>query len=173
MKNYFVRLSNQHERISKIALIIVTVLMIVIALPKETQFNYTFQKGKPWAFENLMAPFDFAINKTEAELNEEKASVMKNSHPFYRFDDKLSEQKIYLFKNELSDVWNKRFRTSAKNYKEIEQQDKLKQVQETIGVQVLKMIYDKGIILINDKTKNINPDGIITIVKIILLKNII
>ena len=27
------------------------------------------------------------------------------------------------------------------------------------------MIYDKGIILINDKTKNINPDGIITIVK--------
>lgn len=165
MKNYFVRLSNQHERISKIALIIVTVLMIVIALPKETQFNYTFQKGKPWAFENLMAPFDFAINKTEAELNEEKASVMKNSHPFYRFDDKLSEQKIYLFKNELSDVWNKRFRTSAKNYKEIEQQDKLKQVQETIGVQVLKMIYDKGIILINDKTKNINPDGIITIVK--------
>ncbi len=139
--------------------------MIVIALPKETQFNYTFQKGKPWAFENLMAPFDFAINKTEAELNEEKASVMKNSHPFYRFDDKLSEQKIYLFKNELSDVWNKRFRTSAKNYKEIEQQDKLKQVQETIGVQVLKMIYDKGIILINDKTKNINPDGIITIVK--------
>ncbi|MBL0032380.1 MAG: HDIG domain-containing protein [Bacteroidetes bacterium] len=165
MKNYFVRLSNQHERISKIALIIVTVLMIVIALPKETQFNYTFQKGKPWAFENLMAPFDFAINKTEAELNEEKASVMKNSHPFYRFDDKLSEQKIYLFKNELSDVWNKRFRTSAKNYKEIEQQNKLKQVQETIGVQVLKMIYDKGIILINDKTKNINPDGIITIVK--------
>ncbi|MFZ7116022.1 MAG: HD family phosphohydrolase [Bacteroidota bacterium] len=165
MKNYFVRLSNQHESISKIVLIIVTVVMIVIALPKETQFNYTYQKGKPWAFENLMAPFDFAINKTEAELNEEKATVMKNSHPFYRFDDKLSEQKVYLFKNELSDVWNKRFRSSAQNYKEIEQQEKLKQVQETIGVQILKMIYDKGIILINDKTKNNNPDGIITIVK--------
>jgi putative nucleotidyltransferase with HDIG domain len=165
MKNYFVRLSNQHESISKIVLIVITVLMIVIALPKETQFNYTFHKGKPWAFENLMAPFDFAINKTEAELNEERASVMKNSHPFYRFDEKLSEQKIYLFKNELADVWNKRFRGSAKNYKEIEQQEKLKQVQETIGVQILKMIYEKGIILINDKTKNINPDGIITIVK--------
>ncbi len=165
MKNYFVRLSNQHENISKIVLIVITVLLIVIALPKETQFNYTFQKGKPWAFENLMAPFDFAINKTEAELNEEKATVMKNSHPFYRFDDKLSEQKIYLFKNELSDVWNKRFRSSAKNYKEIEQQEKLQKVQETIGVQILKVIYDKGIILINDKTKSNNPDGIITIVK--------
>ncbi|MBP9791349.1 MAG: HDIG domain-containing protein [Bacteroidia bacterium] len=165
MKNYFVRLSNQHENISKIVLIVITVLLIVIALPKETQFNYTFQKGKPWAFENLMAPFDFAINKTEAELNEEKATVMKNSHPFYRFDEKLAEQKIYLFKNELADVWNKRFRSAAKNYKEIEQQEKLQQVQETIGVQILKVIYEKGIILINDKTKSNNPDGIITIVK--------
>ncbi|MBP6532739.1 MAG: HDIG domain-containing protein [Bacteroidia bacterium] len=165
MKNYFVRLSNQHENISKIVLIVITVLLIVIALPKETQFNYTFQKGKPWAFENLMAPFDFAINKTEAELNEEKATVMKNSHPFYRFNEKLAEQKIYLFKNELADVWNKRFRSAAKNYKEIEQQEKLQQVQETIGVQILKVIYEKGIILINDKTKSNNPDGIITIVK--------
>jgi len=112
-----------------------------------------------------MAPFDFAINKTEAELNEEKATVMKNSHPFYRFNEKLAEQKIYLFKNELADVWNKRFRSAAKNYKEIEQQEKLQQVQETIGVQILKVIYEKGIILINDKTKSNNPDGIITIVK--------
>ena len=165
MKNYFVRLSNQHENISKIVLIVITVLLIVIALPKETQFNYTFQKGKPWAFENLMAPFDFAINKTEAELNEEKATVMKNSHPFYRFDEKLAEQKIYLFKNELADVWNKRFRSAAKNYKEIEQLEKLQQIHETIGVQILKVIYEKGIILINDKTKSNNPDGIITIVK--------
>ena len=141
MKNYFVRLSNQHENISKIVLIVITVLLIV------------------------MAPFDFAINKTEAELNEEKATVMKNSHPFYRFDEKLAEQKIYLFKNELADVWNKRFRSAAKNYKEIEQQEKLQQVQETIGVQILKVIYEKGIILINDKTKSNNPDGIITIVK--------
>lgn len=165
MKNYFVRLSNQHESISRIILILITVILIVIALPKETQFNYTFQKGKPWAFENLMAPFDFAINKTEAELNEEKAAVMKNSHPFYRFDDKLAEQKIYLFKNELTDVWNKRFKSTSKNPRELDQQEKLRQVQETIGVQILKMIYDRGIILINDKTKSNNPDGIITIVK--------
>ena len=77
MKNYFIRLSNQHETISKYILIFLTISLIVIALPKETQFNYTFRKGKPWAFDNLLAPFDFAINKTEAELNEEKAGIMK------------------------------------------------------------------------------------------------
>lgn len=165
MKNYFIRLSNQHENISKIVLIFISVLLIVIALPKETQFNYTFDKGKPWAFENMIAPFDFAIHKTEAELNEEKAAVMKNSHPFYRFNDKLGEQKIYLFKNELKDVWNKRFSNSVKNYKEVEQQDKLRMVQETIGAQILKVVNEKGIILINDKTSSNNPDGIITIIR--------
>ncbi len=165
MKNYFTRLSNQHERISRFALVLLAILLIVIALPKETQFNYTYQKGKPWAFDNLMAPFDFAINKTEAELNEERAEVMKSSHPFYRFDEKLISQKTYLFKNELSDVWNKRFSSPTKDNKELERLQKQKLLQETIGLQILKVIYDRGIILINDKTIANNPDGIITIVK--------
>ena len=43
MKNYFIRLSNQHEIISKFILIFVTIFLIVLSLPKETQFNYTFQ----------------------------------------------------------------------------------------------------------------------------------
>lgn len=165
MKNYFIRLSNQHEGISRFFLILLTILLIVVALPKETQFNYTYQKGKPWAFENLMAPFDFAINKTEAELNEEKAGVMKNSHPFYRYDDKLVEQKVYQFKNELSDVWNKRFVTSSSNDKERDRLDKSKVVQETIGVQILHVVYERGIILINDKTLANSPDGILTIIR--------
>jgi hypothetical protein len=165
MKNYFIRLSNQHEGISRFFLILLTILLIVVALPKETQFNYTYQKGKPWAFENLMAPFDFAINKTEAELNEEKAAVMKNSHPFYRYDDKLVEQKVYQFKNELSDVWNKRFVSTSSNDKERERLDKSKVVQETIGVQILHVVYERGIILINDKTLANSPDGILTIIR--------
>ena len=114
MKNYFIRLSNQHETISKYILIFVTIILIVIALPKETQFNYTFQKGKPWAFDNLLAPFDFAINKTESELNEEKASIMKNTHPFYRFDLQTAQEKENTFKNELSEVWNGRRLSSSR-----------------------------------------------------------
>src|SRR3954471_22123401 len=100
MKKYFIRLSDRHESISRFILIFLTIILIVIALPKETQFNYTYQKGKPWAYDNLLAPFDFAINKTETELNEEKAAVMKNSHPFYRFDEHIADQKKKSFENE-------------------------------------------------------------------------
>lgn len=165
MRSYFIRLSNQHETISKYILIFVTIFLIVITLPKETQFNYTFQKGKPWAFDNLLAPFDFAINKTEGELNEEKAGIMKNAHPFYRFDEQTSNQKINSFQNELSEVWKKKYVAESVNPKERDQLTKLKQVQSAIGLQILKMVYDRGIILINDQSIGNNPDDIVTIVR--------
>ena len=165
MKSYFIRLSNQHELISKYILIFVTIALIVIALPKETQFNYTFQKGKPWAFDNLLAPFDFAINKTESELNEEKAGIMKNVHPFYKFDEQVFSQKINNFQNELSEVWRKKYENEATLPVENEKLTKLKQAQSVLGVQILKMVYDRGIILIDDQSIGNNPDGIITVVR--------
>ena len=146
-------------------MIFLTIIVIVIALPKETQFNYSYQKGKPWAFDNLLAPFDFAINKTEGELNEEKASVMKNAHPFYKFDDRLVEQKIRLFQNELNDVWNKKFSNQNNDQRSQDQLKKLKQAQSSIGEQILRMTYQRGIILINDQSIGNNPDGIITVVR--------
>src|SRR4051812_24162778 len=106
MKKYFIGLSDRHESISRFFLIFITITLIVIALPKETQFNYTFQKGKPWGYDNLLAPFDFPINKTEAELNEEKAAVLKSAHPFYRFNTDIGIQKEQSFEDELKSVWN-------------------------------------------------------------------
>src|SRR3954462_10672619 len=118
MKTYFIRLSNQHENIWKFILFLVTVLLIVVALPKETQFNYTFQMGKPWGYDNLLAPFDFPINKTEAELNEEKAAVLKSAHPFYRFNTDIGVQKEHSFEDELKSVWTARFNQSTRPEKE-------------------------------------------------------
>ena len=86
MRRFFSRIANRHEQVFKYFLFLLTVLLIVVALPKETQFNYTYQKGKPWPYDNLLAPFDYAITKNEAELNEERAEVLRTIHPFYRFN---------------------------------------------------------------------------------------
>ncbi len=163
MRSYFIRLSNQHEIISKYILIFTAIFLIVLSLPKETQFNYTFQKGKPWAFENLMAPFDFAINKTESELNEEKAGIMKNAHPFYRYDEQVSIQKINSFQGELSEISKNKNLTV--HTKEVERPTKHSQIQSSIGSEILKKVYDRGIILIEDQSIGNNPDGIITVVR--------
>ncbi|HRH67033.1 MAG TPA: hypothetical protein PLU53_12095, partial [Bacteroidia bacterium] len=165
MKNYFIRLSNQHEIVFKYVVVLTAIVMIVVALPKETQFNYAYQKGKPWPYENLMAPFDFAINKTEAELNTERAALMQRAHPFYRFDKNLAEQKKYSFNNELTEVWEKKYASGARSKRESEQLEKLKNLQFEIGSQILQMTYDQGIILVNEESPMNNPDGMITVVK--------
>ena len=165
MKNYFIHLSNQHENIFKYVVVLTAIVMIVVALPKETQFNYSYQKGKPWAYENLMAPFDFAINKTEEELNTERAEVMQNAHPFYKFNKNLSEEKKYSFNNELTEVWEKKYGYGTRSKKETDQLEKLKNLQFEIGSRILQMTYDQGIILINEQSPLNNPDGMITLVK--------
>ena len=39
-----------------------------IFIPQSRCFQYEYQKGMPWRYETLTAPFDFPIHKTEDEL---------------------------------------------------------------------------------------------------------
>lgn len=54
--------------------------------PKGGIFKYEFTKGKPWQYENLYAPFDFAIAKTEEEILEEKQRITENIIPYFEYD---------------------------------------------------------------------------------------
>ncbi|MGB5317701.1 MAG: phosphohydrolase, partial [Eudoraea sp.] len=62
------------SRIYKYVLYLLTVGCIVFFFPKGGKFKYEFQKGKPWQYENLYAPFDFAIQKTQEEIALERSN---------------------------------------------------------------------------------------------------
>src|ERR1044071_1199350 len=94
LRRFWIAITNRHDDIYKYFLILTTVVLIVIGMPRQLQFNFTYRKGKPWTYDNLIAPFDFAINKSDDELNRERADVLKNAHPFYKFLDEVSAQKI-------------------------------------------------------------------------------
>ncbi|WP_375324041.1 HD family phosphohydrolase [Flagellimonas sp. GZD32] len=70
----------------KYFLYVVTVALIVFFFPKEGKFKYEFQKGKPWQYENLYAPIDFSIKKTQEEIEEEQSSIRTNKTDYYTFD---------------------------------------------------------------------------------------
>ena len=160
MNKFFLKVTNSHELILKYTLVFTTVVLIVIALPKETQFNYTYYKGKPWPYENLMAALDFAINKTEAEVNEEKAQVLKNTHPFYMVDTKISDQKILSFTDNVNDAWENRPATDKKKNESTKKKEEL----ISIGLIMLREVYNKGIILLSDQPLAQKSDEIINLV---------
>ena len=84
---------NKHELIFKVLLFLIAITLVVFLLPKEAKFKYEFQKNKPWVHEDLLAPFDFAINKTEDELAEEKLSI-EESHLFYFNNNKRVKENV-------------------------------------------------------------------------------
>lgn len=67
-----------------IAAVFVTVVVtICLLLPREKAVNIEFVQGKPWRYEQLTAPFDFAVTKSEAALERERAEVLAAQRPYY------------------------------------------------------------------------------------------
>ncbi|MFD2551029.1 HD family phosphohydrolase [Bizionia sediminis] len=82
MKNLINALYRNHSLGYKLLLFVSTTFLIVYLFPKSGKFKYNFEKGKPWQSENLYAPFNFAIKKSDAELASEKQKIKENS-PLY------------------------------------------------------------------------------------------
>ncbi|MGA9324896.1 MAG: phosphohydrolase, partial [Salegentibacter sp.] len=73
----------------KVFLFVLTSVLIVYLLPKGGKFKYEIPKGKPWQYENLYAPFDFAILKTEDELKAERQEIKDNHIPYYKVNAEI------------------------------------------------------------------------------------
>ncbi len=87
MKDFLNKIYQNHALIYKVVLFIITTITIVYLFPKGGQFKYNIQKGKPWQYENLYAPFDFAILKSDADLKKETQEIEENSRLFFTEDE--------------------------------------------------------------------------------------
>lgn len=85
MNAVFSWLQRNYYEILKILLFIVAIATVVWISPKESIFRYEFQLGKPWSHEDLIAPFDFSIIKTESQLAEERQQVLRNFVPYFKY----------------------------------------------------------------------------------------
>ena len=55
----------------RLLLFSLSIITIIYFFPIKGKFKYDFEKGRPWQYENLYAPFDFTLKKTQEEINEE------------------------------------------------------------------------------------------------------
>ncbi|MFD0797160.1 HD family phosphohydrolase [Maribacter chungangensis] len=128
-------LYKKQSHIYKLFLYIVLVGLIVFFFPKGGKFKYEFQKGKPWQFENLYAPFDFSIQKTDDELAKEKKDIIDNRTRYYRYDEQIVTEVYSSLDIKLDAQWqNSGLNDSQKN--------KLKSTARAI----LQLIYTNGIL---------------------------
>lgn len=81
----------------RIIVILIICSIIVILFPKAGSFQYEFQKGMPWRYETLYAPFDFPIYKTEAELNAEREEIAKDQTPIFNLNESIKQTQLNKF----------------------------------------------------------------------------
>ena len=52
----------------KVLAFAVALVLILQVFPEKAKFKYEFRKGELWQHENLYAPFDFPLKKTEEQI---------------------------------------------------------------------------------------------------------
>lgn len=152
MKDLFNDLRNKHEDIYKVLLFLFSAVLIVIMIPREGKFRYEFSKGKPWLHETLIAPFDFAISKTQEEIEEEEAEIRKNATPYFRRDTGIVRSRMTAFEALFEENWKEIYQGEEK-----ESKDK-KTRSFNFGRQILRSIFNKGVIQIHESIESESKD---------------
>lgn len=73
----------------KILLCLLVVGVVVYLLPRAGSFQYEIQAGKPWQYETLLAPYDFPIQKTQVELEEERSRLKANIPRYFTVNQEV------------------------------------------------------------------------------------
>ena len=121
-------------------MMIFTVFIITLFLPKQPRFRYEFEKGKVWMNKDLISPFPFAILKTNPQVSTDKKDALRDVLPIYQFDKEITNDALEGFVNEFDIKWRSG---------QLDEKDKI--VYRNISYKLLQQIYQKGIIGLNVK----------------------
>ncbi len=106
MKSFVSYLYKNQDLFYKVFLFLLTTFLIVYLFPKGGKFQYEIPKGKPWQYENLYAPFDFAILKSPEEIAAEKERINKEHIPYYEYNTQVAEEVIEDLEDRFSKVFS-------------------------------------------------------------------
>ena len=107
--NWF-RISEQWLYYSLIAM--VSSVLIYISIPSGAQFKYDYRLGQIWLEEDLMAPQDFVLQKSDEELESDRKFLIENKDFYYdyhyRVDEWLANTNIDSSLHSELELWQKR-----------------------------------------------------------------
>ena len=160
MKTLFIKISNRHENIFKFLVAVASIAIIVLALPRQVQFNYEVERGKPWAYDNLAAPFDLPIYKTEAQLNDERNAIITSQHPYFNFDSTIETKQLNYFENSFLHHTLDHYEYSGTD-SDFVKSNTMFRLQRDLGDEVLHTVFSAGIIQSLEQPSNDKTDSII------------
>jgi len=145
-------LLRKYARNVKFLMMIVSIFLIVYALPKQAKFSYEIEKGRIWNQKDLVSPYNFAILKTQQEIEGDKRTALASITPIYQLNEEIAPQQTEGFKTDLEIKWHNAGINDGQKERYI-----------LAGIGLLKDVYDKGVLNLNKKYQQSDINYPITI----------
>ncbi|MCB2195167.1 MAG: HDIG domain-containing protein [Bacteroidetes bacterium] len=176
MIKFFKYIKKNYKYIFRAFLFVLTTALIVYIFPREGKFRYEFQKGRPWMHENLFAPFDFPIYKSDKQIQDERDSVLKYFNPYFKYDSAVYIAENHKFTKYYSDKQEEFISKEEENSSNFSNYRKQQFVQNSekfkaYAEEIIKSIYVKGIVELNEVTEALNDNEEIIVLKDKLAEN--
>jgi putative nucleotidyltransferase with HDIG domain len=130
-----------------------SICVIVFTLPKQAKFRYEYDRGRIWTQKDLVSPYNFAILKTQQEIESDQQAALHSVIPIYQLDMEMGQAQIDGFKNDFEIKWHNAGINERK-----------KQAYLLEGINLLKEVYDRGILTFNQKYQQSQQNYPITVV---------
>lgn len=135
--------------------------VIVFLFPREGRFKYEFEEGKTWQHETLIAPFDFAIQKSQAEVDSSYADIKKRTPPVYKMDESVRGINVRKMREAAAADWNSASQSKSGGgaIGEVlisEKRDSIRQLRNVeASERILNAVYEQGIADILDEHSDV------------------
>lgn len=136
------------------------VAFISFLFPNNVTFKYEFEARQSWRYDDLYAPFDFAILKTAEELRKDQEALDANFTPYYSEDAQIAKQAKSDFEASFNQL--KEEALDGDLFKDVKRKpdDYLR-----YGQQFLNKIYDRGVIEMDSSLEQKGNDFVLNIVR--------
>ena len=101
-------IKRNRNKIVRLLLFVASTFLIILLFPHEGRFKYEFQQGKPWMHDDLIAPFDFPVRKSNDQIAQEKQIVLKKAKPYFKINAELVVAKRGELENLFKTEWKKK-----------------------------------------------------------------
>jgi putative nucleotidyltransferase with HDIG domain len=139
MNQFWSKITQNYSTIQKTFLFLISIAILVTFFPKEAKFKYDYTRDRPWLHNDLIAPFDLGILKPADELEKEKQEIIQNNELFFEFDLAVYENKRSEFSKNLDKAW-------VSKYGSINVKENLKRSTSQTGLDILSLIYTRGVL---------------------------
>lgn len=173
MSSLFSKIKSNYKFGGTILLFVIAFILLAYMMPRNRKFTYEFSRGMPWTENDLVAPFEFGILKTDAEYKAEKDSALADLKLFFNFDANVFAEQLIRFKESFNKQW---IAYSLEKF-DIESEEaylgsrkysanrELQNYYDEFLYNLLEKVYFKGIIELPESETGLKPNSEIVLIK--------